>query len=240
MLAGWHSRGAQQATAGGLEFVGSRTFTDSGTTVTFTVPLTSLTGGISSAPRAGDLVVAFIGQASAGSNAVPMPADWTQLARVSADDTYDSDLYVIYKTMGATPDTGFNITGGLDSSQNSLAVAIFVYANAVASIHTTASGIDGVLCDPPSITPTVSGSVVVSGGVGAHRLGGSASYSSSDFSLFLSASGEGITSFGRDATIGVGVFEWTSGAFNPGIFTFSGSSATTDSWAALSLVITPA
>jgi len=236
MLAGRHSVGAGGAGGGGLEFVGSRTFTDDGSTSTFTIPLTTLTGGIASAPRTGDLVVAFIGQASNDNQDVPMPFGWDELARVQGLGSRSSDLYVIYKTMGATPDTGFDIVGGLHEEDNSLSVAIFVYggASTAAPVFTTANGIDTVLCDPPAITPTVAGSIVLSGGVGAHRQG-IHTFSSSSFDAFLSV---GVNSK-YNSTIGVGRFAWTSGAFNPAAFTFSSTDSDKYSWAALSLVIIP-
>jgi len=236
MLAGRHSIGAGGAGGGVFEFVGSRTFTE-GSTSTFTIPLTTLTGGIASAPRTGDLVVAFIGQASGGNDDVPMPSEWDELARVQGVSGNSSDLYVIYKTMGATPDTGFDIVGGLASVQSGLSVAIFVYegASTAAPVFTTANGDDTVLCDPPAITPTVAGSIVLSGGVGAHTEG-IETFSSSAFDDFLTV---GVDEGFRDATIGVGRFAWTSGAFNPAEFTFSASDFRRFSWAALSLVIIP-
>ena len=159
------------------------------------------------------------------------------MARVQGVDNNSSDLYVIYKTMGATPDTGFDIVGGLADGRNSLSVAIFVYegASTAAPVFTTANGNNTVLCDPPAITPTVAGSIVLSGGVGAHSRG-IQTFSSSAFDDFLTVGVEGGL---RDATIGVGRFAWTSGAFNPAEFTFSGADGSPFSWAALSLVIIP-
>jgi len=238
MLAGRHSIGAGGAGGGGLGFVGSRTFTNAGSTTTFTVPLTTLTGGIASAPRTGDLVVAFItGASTGGPTDIPMPSGWEQLSRLSGDDTWDTDLYVIYKAMGATPDTGFDIVGGLADASHSIAVTIWVYAGASTAtpVFTTATGSDTVLCDPPAITPTVEGSIVLSGGGGSHARGAQ-TYSSSDFDGFLSVGANST----RDATIGVGRFAWTSGAFNPAEFTFSSADALSFSWAALSLVLIPA
>jgi len=236
MLASWHSRGAQQPDSIVRPIlVGSRTFTDDGTTSTFTVPLTTLTGGTASAPRTGDLVVAYIAGSSLTDGAIPMPSGWNELSQLSANDTIDSNLYVIYKTMGATPDTGFDIPGGLASVDNSIAVAIFVYSGAAVAtpVFTTATGINTVLCDPPAITPTVEGSIILSGGGGAHNQNGT--YSSSDFDAFLSVVANGQWR----ATIGVGRFAWTSGAFDPAQFTFSAANTSVFSWTALSLVIIP-
>jgi len=241
MLASWHGRGAGGAVGGGLEFVGSRTFPQLGTTSTFTVPLTALTGGIASAPRTGDLVVAFIGMSSlSGSRDLTMPSGWAELDRVQGNNTYNCDLYVIYKTMSATPDTGFDIVGGMPSVNSSLAVTIHVHAGASAAApsFTTANGGNSVLCNPPEITPTVAGSEVISGGVGGH-IEGERTFSSSSFDSFLSEGVDGVGKGRTDCTIGVGRFAWTSGVFDPAAFTFSGSSLATSSWAALSLVIIP-
>lgn len=225
------------AVAAGLTFVGSRTFTRIGIASTITVPLTSLTDGVASAPRTGDLVVAYVGLASFANRDLTMPSGWTLLATVSSVDSRTSDLFVIYKTMGATPDTEFDLPGAVGSSGRGLAVAIFVYAGAstAAPVFTTADDNNSVLCNPPAITPTVSGSVVISGGMGAHTQG-AFKFLSSDFDAFLS---DGVSSV-ADATIGVGRFAWTTGAFDPAAFTFVSANAVTFSWAAMSLVIIPA
>jgi len=240
MLASWHSRGAQPpaaAAGGSLTLVGSRTFTHAGTGSTFAIPLTSLMGGIASAPRTGDLVVAFIGQAAQQNDDVTMPSGWSQLDRVQSVAVRSSDLYVIYKTMGATPDTGFDIVDGINS-KHSIAVTIFVYegASTAAPAFTTATGTATALCNPPAITPTVAGSIILSGGASGH-FSVVQTFGSSAFDAFLTVGVEGGS---NDTTIGVGRFAWTAGAFDPAVFTFSGSDSTQFCWAALSLILIPA
>jgi len=233
MLAGRHSIGAGGVGVASPEFVGSRTFTTTSAS-TFTVPLTSLTGGLASAPRTGDVVVAFL---LAGSSAsISIPAGWSLLVTVNSAGFYATDLFVIYKTMGATPDTGITIVDGLPFSTRSLSAAVMVYAGAssAAPVFATHSG-DNVQVDPPSITPTMPGSIIIAGGGTCHGRG-TQTLSSTEFDGFISA-GANSTS---DTTVGMGRFAWVTGAFNPAAFTFSGASDADAKRTAVSLVLIPA
>jgi len=227
--------------AAGIQFVGSTTaaITASGSTDT-NVSLTSLTGGLASAPEAGDLVIVYYGTGSIADRAIGVTtAGYTEVAELYSNDSQDTNLSVNYKLMGATPDTQVTMSGTGNTSDSG-AVAIHVWRN-VDSIFpldvtsTTATGTNSVLCDPPAITPVTTGAVIVSGGAGGHD-SGVHTFGSSNLSNFATIGGPNDT---NDVTVGVGSAVWTSGAFDPAAFTFSGTSTTSFSWAAVTLALRP-
>lgn len=222
-----------------LELVGTYVQGFSGTTSDIVVSLTSLSGGVGTAPAAGDIVVVYWGVGSASTAAgAPTITGYQEISSLTSTDTQSTRLLVAYKVMGATPDTSLTVVGGTTNTNWGGAVAVHVWRNAWLGqfdvTATTATGTNSVLCDPPSITPITSGAVVISGGAGAHTRG-SQTYSSSDLSNFVSTTGNNE----EDIVIGVGSADWASGAFNPAQFTFSGSNSSEYSWAAVSVVLRP-
>lgn len=184
-----------------------------------------------------DLVVLYFGVGGKGATA--SLSGYTVVADLFSDDFYDTTLLVGYKFMGATPDTGFTLPNGTGSSLDAGAVIVFairgVDLNTPVEVTTTATGINSVYCDPPSITPLTLEAIIISGGAGAH-VEGVQTYSSSSFDGFLTKS----QNDSADVTIGAGHKEWLSGAFNPGPFGFSGGDSVRSSWAAASIAIRPA
>lgn len=228
------------ATAAGIEYVGGYVQGFAGTTSNVVISLTSLTGGIASAPAAGDLVIVYFGTGS-DVNRDLVVAGYTEIVELYSNDIYDTNLAVARKFMGGVPDTSFTLTGGTLDTSDAGAVAVQVWrgVDAVTPLdvtRTTATGINSVLCDPPAITPITPGAIIVSGGAGAHDEEGSQTYSSSDLTSFISVGRSDTNS----VTIGLGYHVWTSGAFNPAAFTFSGSDDTNFSWAAVTLALRPA
>lgn len=221
-----------------IEFVGARAV---GARSGSAVDLTGLTGGVASSPSANDLVIVYAAQASVGAQPITITG-YTEVFSLHSNDITDTNLTVGYKFMGSTPDTVASLTtdgtvGGVDNAVGFL-VQVWRNVDAITPMDvsaTSATGIDSVLCDPPSIAPITFGSVIVSGGAGAHRFG-SGTFSSSDLTDFRSA--VGVDTY--DLTIGGGYKQWTGGAFNPAAFTFSGTDATTYSWAAATLALRPA
>lgn len=210
--------------------------------------LFSLTGG---SLQADDLIV--IGVGTVGTVNTNMSSyvkvygtstTYTQASETYSDDTHDVNSGVFYRFMGGTPDTGFRISTSFHSTGAlyGLAYCIMVFrgVDTVTPLDvatTTATGTNSVLADPPSITPTTSGAVIVGWGAGAHARGAGVSYSSSDLSSFISAE---YNSASSDAVVGMGIANWTSGAFDPAAFTFSASSGTAYSWGAATLALRPA
>jgi hypothetical protein len=222
-----------------IEYVGGYTIGYLGTTSNITVSLTSLTGGLASAPSAGDFVLVYFGTGS-GSNRDLVIAGYTEIAELYANDSEDTNLAVAYKFMGATPDTSVTLTGGTGDISDGGAVYVSVWRN-VDTIKpfdvttTTATGLNSVLCNPPAITPITAGAVIVSGGAGAHTEG-TETYSSSNLTAFLSA---GVNDT-NDVTVGGGYTEWTTGSFDPAQFTFSADNDGSFSWAAVTVALRPA
>jgi len=225
---------------GGLKFVGSQSYARDGTTSDVTVPIDGLSGGISSAPREGDLVIIYVGVASREvPESVPTPSGWTLLVNKGGSDTNSTDLSVYYKVMGSTPDTGMVISGGTQSTLNSMAAAVFVYAGASTDtpVFADANQNNTAEVDAPAITPTVLGAVILAGGAGSHR-DGTKVYDTSGFSQFDGFETSGANDI-RCATVGVGRFAWAAGAFDPAVLTFTGATNSTNSSAAVTLIIAP-
>lgn len=238
-------KGAKGASTS-IQYVGGYVQAFAGTAGNITITLTSLTGGLASSPAAGDLVIVYFGAGSL-SDINLIVSGYTEIVELYSNDTYDTNLVVARKFMGATPDTSFTLTipsgntsptGTLDNA-GAVAVQVWRGVDSVTPLdvtQTTDAGTDTVLCDPPAITPTTSGAIIVSGGAGGHSRGPLATYSSSDLTAFLSAAGND----GNDVTIGLGYRVWTSGSFNPAAFTFSAIDSASFSWAAVTLALRPA
>lgn len=226
--------------ASAIQYVGGYVEGFTGQTTDRTIALTSLTGGLASAPAAGDIVIVYFGTGS-NTNQNLVVSGFTEVTELFSGASEDTNLAVAYKFMGATADTSFTLTGGTGSTSDAGAVAVQVWrgVSQVTPLDvspTTATGINSVLCDPPAITPTTNGSIIVSGGAGAHDNENARTYSSSNLSAFISL-GRGDT---YAVTIGLGYHIWTSGAFDPAQFTFSDTDKDTYSWAGVTLALRPA
>lgn len=227
--------------SGGIEYVGGRVLGRSGTGDRFTVSLTSLSGGLASAPAAGDLVIIYFGAGSEADENLVVGDGYTEVVELYSDDTFDTNLVVARKFMGVIPDTSIEITSGTKDNDNAGAIAIQVWRGVNTTtpldvLQSTATGTNSVLCDPPSIFPVTSGAVIVSGGAGGHNIANSdITYSSSDLTDFISVTGVDIFC----CTIGLGYHVWSSGSFNPAAFTFSGADDIQFSSAAVTLALRP-
>ena len=224
-----------------IQYVGGYVQGFNGTTRDVTISLTSLTGGLASAPAAGDLVIVYFGVASSTNLDLVVGSSYTEIVELYANDTEDTNLVVARKFMGATPDTSFELTNGTFSLSNAGAVAVQVWrgVDAVTPLDvtsTTATGTNSVLCNPPAITPTTSGAIIVSGGAGAYSDATARTYSSSDLTQFISVG----RADSNSVVIGLGYHVWTSGSFDPAQFTFSSVDSTANSWAAVTLALRPA
>jgi hypothetical protein len=220
-----------------LSYVGGKTFSRVGTTSTTSVSLTDLTGGLSSAPAANDIV--FVAVAT-GSNTIRSQAvtGYTQVASLYADDTLDTNLFVGYKLMTATPDTTVTIpsTGSTDDAQT---VAIQVWRNYHPNIFdvtaTTATQANTVLVNPPAITTVSINTVLLVIGAGGH-VQSSRTYTASYLSNFLTV-GDNDT---YDSTIGFGSISRPDvGTYDPAAWTFSSTDSTNHSCASVTIALKP-
>lgn len=205
-----------------------------------TISLTDLTGGISSSPSEGDIVIVCYGVGSGVDKDLSISSSgYTEIVELYSNDARDSNLSVNWKIMGSTPDTSFSTAAIASGSTSSGTIAIHVWRG-VDQItpfdvtHTTSTSINGGLANPPSINPTTTGAVVVSVGHGATPTTG-AVYTSSDLSNFLSVKSDNSTA----SQIGIGNILWSgSGAVDPAVFG-GGTNTTDDSWCAVSIALRP-
>lgn len=226
--------------ASGIQFVGRAGDAQlAGTTCT--VSLTSLSGGIASAAAEDDFVVVHTNNTGGGTTFTT--SGYTDAhTELLGNDTYDCWYRTAYKFMTATPDTTFVCEGAGSTSHGITAIA-FVYRGVDQTTPldgvtpTTATGGNSIYANPPSITPTTAGAWIECGGGGACTSRNGDTYGSSDFDLFYSITADSFL----DVPVGVGYFDgWTSGAFDPAAFTFTGSNGSQFSWAAASIVLRPA
>lgn len=216
----------------------------------YTVSLTSLTGGIDTQARAGDLVMVATG-VTLESNTPFGPSITTSGYTSTAGQTQTSNggLYATnaifgYKTMGGTPDSTVAIAGyGTASNVSPYPLnnaGVFVFRNA--QVGTTGSesaltGNYGEAFAPPTVTPQVAGSwVVVTGVANGSNLGNPANmtYYNNAWSIFNSASASPyVLSLGRFAYYS----GWTSGSFTPDVWGYTSNSTRT--WVAQTLVLRP-
>lgn len=230
------------AAAGGPTFVGGGTDSQNGGT-DCSISLTGLTGGSGSTALENDLVIAVVSFSSgfSDSNMLMTTSGYTEVADLFANDTNNANLGVFYKFMGATPDT--TAVGGADndSSGYGLTMALHVWRGIDTTTPmdvtaTTATGLNSGVADPPSITPSTSGAIIIICGGNATDQGTNA-FTHSVFSNVFSIGYDGSSG---DSAAGIASYDgWTSGAYNPAAFGFSGSGST-DGWCAVTMALRPA
>lgn len=234
-------RGVQLPSSNGIDFVGSYVIGYAGTTSTKVVSLTALTGGIASQPAEGDIVLCIVGgQAFSTIGDAFLPTGYTQLYYGTATDTRITKMRVGYKIMGSMADTSLSIVGGTDSDliAGTCGVMVFRGVNLAAPFDVSilaAATLNTARPNPPAITPTTNGAIIVSGGVGSYSSSGGG-YTSGDLENFKTAYG----SDDYDSSIGIGMKTWTSGAFDPTQFSFNIADSTNSSAIGFSIALKPA
>lgn len=241
-LATMSSAGAIQAPV--IQYVGAYTSTNATAEADVSFSLTSLTGGLASAPSVGDLVVVCVstGSSSGSGNTPSVTTGYTTVADAFADDSNSAHLFIAYKLLTAA-DTTVTVNGGAGGTSSSMAVYISVWRNVDTTYPVdilnaaTASSANSVLANPPAITPVDSGSCIIAVGAGGYNSAFARTYGSSDLTDFRSS---GIASDLYDAVIGGGYSRWTGGSFDPAEFTFSTTDSTAFAWCAATFAIRPA
>lgn len=218
-----------------ISYLGEVSVTHDGSVGGMTVSLTSL-----SLQQDDVVVVGFLLASNTDRSIGVNTAGYTEEAELFANDTYDANLSVSWKRMGSTPDSSVDVSGPGSSTHPARIIARGYRGvdttTAMDVARTTATGTNGLLVDPPSITPTTSGALIVAWGCGAANAAAlSTAYSSSDLTDFTS----GIVSNYYDLAYGVGHKSWTSGAFDAAAWTGT-ETATTDSRASVVLALRPA
>ena len=209
-----------------------------------TISLTGLTGGLSSAPQEGDIVVIAygIGTATVDVDVAVTTSGYTEVADLYPGGSWSANLGVFYKVMGSTPDTSVVLTStGASTRQASAVIHVWRYIYSANPIDvyttTTSTAVSGII-DPPDITPTAPGAIIL--GIGAT----SASTSNTiiqgrSLSNFVYAQLED-TGLGSDTECdtGIGYTRWVSGTYAPPQWV-GGGGVSGDSMSAVSLALRP-
>lgn len=222
-------------------FVGYKSDAEAGGTATYQFSLTTLTGGIASAPAEGDIViVASAVGAVADINLQMSTAGYTELVDLYSNDTSDANLAVYYKVMGSVPDTSVTI---VESGSTSYASAAVVHVwrdidptNPIDVTSTTATGTNGSNANPPAITTATENAVVLAVGAGVEDGdNGATVFTSTGLSNFISVGSNDTYSI----TVAMGsITTTTPTTVDPAAFTSSRSS-TSESWAAATVALRP-
>ena len=214
--------------------VGGRAGSTSTSNVTF-----SLSGGISTKPRPGDLVIIGVTVASQARTPACAVSGYTAQTQINANGTtYDTSLNVSYKFMGITPNTTFTLPStGNNADAQRYTVQVWSGVDPTTPLDVamvSASGTGTGRPNPGSITPTSSGAYVGIIGAGAAATGAAYTAPANYTTGFLTGS----TADTNDAMIGSGYRSWTSGAEDPAAYT-GGTANAVDSWAAFTYALRP-
>lgn len=161
-------------------------------------------------------------------------SDLTLVADFFVNDTNDTNLFVGYVVIGASPPTQIQVSGF--SALEIVGVNVLQYRGVdtttpldVTSVST--GSINSDLANPPSITPVTSGAKIVAcyGGSRQNSASWTAPANMSNFNELE------VTSL---ATIATADADWTSGTFDPDPVT-GGDGNTRNSWAAATLALRP-
>lgn len=226
-----------------LQYVGGFGLASSSGT-TYTVSLTGLTGGLASSPSTGDVVVVSVGRGGT-SNVAPTcsgnsSGSYTGAASaLYSNDTWDTNYRMFYMVMGATPDTSLTINRA-SSTTYGFATTVQVWRGVDTTTpldvtSTTATGINTSLANPPSITPTTAGAIIIAGGAACQTSAGAAFTIPSGMANGVSVNGNGSTA---DIGVFIASYAWTSGAYDPAAVT-GGTTSTSSSWAATTIALRP-
>ncbi len=211
-----------------IEYVGGTIAGGTGRTSNYSLSINSLTGGIASAPADGDLIIAvFTSTAANGGPSTDKAYNidgYTQISKVFVDGNRRINLFVGYKFVIGT-ETSINFIGGSGNIDDAFSSAAYVFRNVsstpldVAVVQNTSP--TTAIPTFSSITPVSANSRIVVIGAGGHQAGVQ-TYTSSGLSSFLTNGGADDV---NDATLGIGQFNWSSGAYTPTSWTSAGITA---------------
>lgn len=227
-----------------LTYVGGAS--NSGTGSTYSVSLTSLTGGSGSSAQAGDIVIVITGWAStANGNPGVTTTGYTEepsSTDLYSNDTRDANVSANWKIMGSTPDTSVTVSG-FNNAANGGGTVVQVWRGVdqttpMDTTVTTTSASNQSASSPnsPSITPVTTGAYVLSGGLGTDDTTPLTKTAPTGYTNAVTVTGTGST---MSVTVGIASKAWTSGAENPAAWT-GGETSTSDSWGAFSIALRPA
>lgn len=228
------------AKTGGIEFVGGATGAVAGTTSSWTLSLTALTGGIATQPEAGDFVVVFYGNGDGASRVLSvLTAGYTARANLYANDGRDTNLVCATKML-STPETTVELSG-TGSTSNAGAAVVLVYrgVDPVAPLATaveTHTQVNTHRPFPPAISPGTGGAWVVAGGSGAHAYATDVTLTSTDLDVLLSVASDDTI----DVVVAAGHVGPIGGSVALAQFDSTRSNNANDASAAVTLALRPA
>lgn len=226
-----------------IQYVGGVSSGRAGATTTASQSLTSLTGGIASAPAAGDLVVVWVSTATASGYApstLAVSGYSTETMQSQTGVTNYAYAQLSWKVMTSTPDTSITIpSSGNARNAQSWAVHVFRGVDASTPFDVASQNATGTATgrpDPAAITPSTAGAWIL--WLGASAAGTGATYTApTDFSAGWLTDTEVDT---YDSMLGAGYYTgWTSGAYNPAAISAGGTTGSTDSWVAKTSALRP-
>lgn len=222
-----------------LRYVGgnSRTIPAS-SGATNTLSLTALTGGIGTAARAGDIVIAAFATGSNTDRTLSI-TDGTNAYTLIGTELYangtanDTNLRVAYKRLTAADATvSFGPTGNTADAGTAV-VHVWRGSNAATPLDVAASTVTGTATgrpNPPSITPVTAGSKIII--IGAAAAATAASFTAAYLSNLVQITNAGAF----DSALAIGSVNWTSGAYDGAQFT-GGTTGAGDSWASVAIAL---
>ena len=223
-----------------IQYVGGRTQTGTGTTADITVALTGLSGGLASSPSANDLVIITFATPSSV-NLTYRIAGYTSITDLYANDTYDANMQLGYKFMGATPDATASITAG-SGTGNPFAIIVTVWRNIDLTtpldvVTRTRAATNTSTPVHNDITPITPGARIIVASASAHASGNGIFSNAGFLNNFLST---GIGFSGTQSIIvGIGDAVWTSGLYTPTTWGSSVATATTHSNVSATMALRP-
>ena len=188
------------------------------------------------------VVIAYASSGTADQAMAMVTAGYTSLGEhYSGAASIDTNIAVFAKKMGATPDTTAVVDGPTGASNGTIAVAHVLKGADITALDTaaiTAAGTGTTIPNPGSVTPVTAGAFIAVVGAGAAAAGATFT-PNADLNTTTNHWRTGNHAETNDIAIGFGWNEdWTSGAFDPGVWT-GGNVNAANSWAALTLAIKP-
>lgn len=226
-----------------IQFVGYATAGSTFAESTFTVSLTSLTGGIGSSPAAGDLILVLNATSGPGDDNVgTITSGYTEIFDLYANDTYDTNLSVSRK-IAVGNETSVTVNSPASVVEDNLAGAVgIVYVwrgvNTTTPLDvtsTTTTGINGGRPDVPAITPVTPGAIILGFGAGSIGSGTTALTASSMSNVAVATQAAGTYGVSAVAAAYTG---WTSGVYDMAQFG-GGSTSIQQSWCAGAVALRP-
>ena len=217
-----------------ITFVGSaEASATNGADVTVTLPAGTTTNDL--------VVVAYaIGDNDgANFNMAMVTAGYTEVADLFADDTQEANLGVFWKIMGATPDTSA-VVDGLGGSDAAVAAVCMVFrgvdtATPMDVTPTTATAINTMHPNPPSINFVDPAAWTVIAGASGHTLAGAGTYTFP--TGYTTNSIDRGADDASDVTVGMGYRTTPADPEDPGVMTHSGADNVAFAWCAATLAL---